>query len=159
MYVCMEVHVLMRDAEGRKKEASKVKQTTRQSNTVHPKQSFLSCLHVHSAIWLFILMKVLPALMNINTYNTANTQVRTPVYICIQNIQRFSSGLMFLHVYIIMVVHVHSAIWLFILMKKISKIQFWSNVLTCRYNNGGTCTFSHLVVYIDEKDFKDSVLV
>ena len=66
---------------------------------------------------------------------------------------------MFLHVYIIMVVHVHSAIWLFILMKKISKIQFWSNVLTCRYNNGGACTFSHLVVYIDEKDFKDSVLV
>ena len=31
--------MLMRDAEGRKKEASKVKQTTRQSNTAHPRQS------------------------------------------------------------------------------------------------------------------------
>ena len=30
------VHVLMRDAEGRKKEASKVKQT-RQRNTAHPR--------------------------------------------------------------------------------------------------------------------------
>ena len=29
----------MRDEEGRKMEASKVKQTTRQSNTVHPRQS------------------------------------------------------------------------------------------------------------------------
>ena len=36
------IHVLMRDAEGRKTEASKVKQTTRQSNTAHPRQS----LHV-----------------------------------------------------------------------------------------------------------------
>ena len=35
MYRCM----LMRDEEGRKKEASKVKQTTRQSNTTHPRQS------------------------------------------------------------------------------------------------------------------------
>ena len=38
----------MRDEEGRKKEASKVKQTTRQSNTAHLKQSFflrkMSCL-------------------------------------------------------------------------------------------------------------------
>ena len=33
------MHVSMRDAEGRKKEASKVKQTTRQSNTAHPRQS------------------------------------------------------------------------------------------------------------------------
>ena len=34
------VHVLMRDEkEGRKKETSKVKQTTRQSNTAHPRQS------------------------------------------------------------------------------------------------------------------------
>ena len=29
----------MRDGEGRKREASKVKQTTRQSNTAHPRQS------------------------------------------------------------------------------------------------------------------------
>ena len=40
------MHVLMR--EGRKKEASKVKQTTRQSNTAHPRQSLflrkMSCL-------------------------------------------------------------------------------------------------------------------
>ena len=35
----------MRDEEGRKKEASKVKQTTRQSNTAHPRQSL-----VHYAI-------------------------------------------------------------------------------------------------------------
>ena len=34
------VHVLMRD-ERRKKEASKVKQTTRQSNTAHPWQSLV----------------------------------------------------------------------------------------------------------------------
>ena len=45
MYTCM----LMRDGkEGRKKKASKVKQTTRQSNTAHPRQSLLlrkmSCL-------------------------------------------------------------------------------------------------------------------
>ena len=33
-------YMLMRDAEGRKKEAIKVKQTTRQSNTTHPRQSF-----------------------------------------------------------------------------------------------------------------------
>ena len=32
------VHV-MRDEEGRRKEASKVTQTTRQSNTTHPRQS------------------------------------------------------------------------------------------------------------------------
>ena len=44
------VHVnrLMRDEEGRKKEASKVVQTTRQSTTVHPRQSLflrkMSCL-------------------------------------------------------------------------------------------------------------------
>ena len=31
--------MLMRDTEGRKKEASKVKQTTRQSYTAHPRQS------------------------------------------------------------------------------------------------------------------------
>ena len=31
--------MFMRDEEGRKKEASKVKQTTRQSNTAHPRQS------------------------------------------------------------------------------------------------------------------------
>ena len=37
MYMYMYIHVLMR--EGRKKEASKVKQTTRQSNTAHPRQS------------------------------------------------------------------------------------------------------------------------
>ena len=40
--------MLMRDAEGRKKEASKVIQTTRQSNTAHPRQSLflrkMSCL-------------------------------------------------------------------------------------------------------------------
>ena len=34
---CTYIHVLMRDE--RKKEASKVKQTTRQSNTAHPRQS------------------------------------------------------------------------------------------------------------------------
>ena len=46
--------VLMRDEkEGRKKEASKVKQTTRQSNTAHPRQDVTSCtrkymyMHVH----------------------------------------------------------------------------------------------------------------
>ena len=36
MHNSVFIHVLMRDAEGRKKEASKVKQTTRQSNTAHP---------------------------------------------------------------------------------------------------------------------------
>ena len=45
----MYIHVVMRDEkEGRKKEASKVKQTTRQSNTAHPRQSLflrkMSCL-------------------------------------------------------------------------------------------------------------------
>ena len=35
---CMYTIMLMRDAEGRKEEASKVKQTTKQSNT-HPRQS------------------------------------------------------------------------------------------------------------------------
>ena len=44
---------------------------------------------------------------------------------------------MFLHVDIIMVVHVHSAIWLFILMKKISKIQF-------------CLMFLHVHVHVDE---------
>ena len=38
----------MKDAERRKKEASKVKQTTKQSNTAHPRQSLfqrkISCL-------------------------------------------------------------------------------------------------------------------
>ena len=38
----------MRDEKKRKKEASKVKQTTRQSNTAHPRQSLflrkMSCL-------------------------------------------------------------------------------------------------------------------
>ena len=33
------IYMLMRDEEGRKKEASKIKQTTRQSNTAHPRQS------------------------------------------------------------------------------------------------------------------------
>ena len=33
------MYVLMRDEEGRKKEASKVKQTTRQSNIAYPRQS------------------------------------------------------------------------------------------------------------------------
>ena len=45
-WVRVMVHVLMRDAEGRKKEASKVKQTTRQSNTAHPRQS-LSCIYMY----------------------------------------------------------------------------------------------------------------
>ena len=41
----------MRDEEGRKKEASKVKQTTRKSNTAHPRQSLFQtctceCAHV-----------------------------------------------------------------------------------------------------------------
>ena len=48
-YVCVWVYMcsigmLMRDAEGRKNEASKVKQTTRQSNTAH--------VHVADAIIL-----------------------------------------------------------------------------------------------------------
>ena len=51
-HVCTHTNVwlymLMRYADGRKKEASKVKQTTRQSNTVHPRQSLFlkkkSCL-------------------------------------------------------------------------------------------------------------------
>ena len=34
------IYMLMTDAEGRKKEASKVKQTTRQSNTAHPMYSY-----------------------------------------------------------------------------------------------------------------------
>ena len=33
------MYMLMRDTKGRKKIASKVKQTTRQSNTTHPRQS------------------------------------------------------------------------------------------------------------------------
>ena len=50
LHVCiihMKICVLMRD-ERRQKEASKVKQTTKQSNTAHPRQSFflrkMSCL-------------------------------------------------------------------------------------------------------------------
>ena len=43
-----KLYMLIRDAEGRKKEASKVIQTTRQSNTTHPRQSLfqrkMSCL-------------------------------------------------------------------------------------------------------------------
>ena len=42
------VYMLRDEKEGRKKEASKVKQTTRQSNTAHPRQSLflrkMSCL-------------------------------------------------------------------------------------------------------------------
>ena len=39
----MYIHVLMRDENEGRKKASKVKQTTRQSNTAHPRQSlFLS---------------------------------------------------------------------------------------------------------------------
>ena len=41
------IYMLMRDAEGRKKKASKVIQTTKQSNTTHQRQSLfhvrLSC--------------------------------------------------------------------------------------------------------------------
>ena len=55
MYACtcmcvviFMLYMLMRNAEGRKKEASKVKQTTKQSNTAHPRQSpfqrKMSCL-------------------------------------------------------------------------------------------------------------------
>ena len=44
----INLYILMRDAEGRKKETSKVIQTTKQSNTAHPRQSFfqrkMSCL-------------------------------------------------------------------------------------------------------------------
>ena len=43
-----------RDAEGWKKEASKVKQTTRQSNTAHPRQSLflrnMSCLYAKTKV-------------------------------------------------------------------------------------------------------------
>ena len=46
--MCKYVHVNKRDEEGRKKEASKVKQITMQSNTAHPGQSLfqrkMSCL-------------------------------------------------------------------------------------------------------------------
>ena len=44
LYICSTTYIIIiyamltRDAEGRKKEASKVKQTTRQSNTAHPRQ-------------------------------------------------------------------------------------------------------------------------
>ena len=41
-FVCTQTllrYISMRDEEGRKKEASKVKRTTRQSNTAHPRQS------------------------------------------------------------------------------------------------------------------------
>ena len=42
------MHVLMRDEKGRKKEASKVKQTTRQRNTAYPRQSlFLRKMSCH----------------------------------------------------------------------------------------------------------------
>ena len=48
----LHVYVLMRDAEGRKKEASKVIQKTRQSNTAHPRQSLknelLGYIHVQT---------------------------------------------------------------------------------------------------------------
>ena len=47
MLFCFQ-YMLVRDAKGRKKEASKVKQTTKQSNTTHPRQSIfqikMSCL-------------------------------------------------------------------------------------------------------------------
>ena len=36
------IYMLMRDGEGRKKEASKVLQTTKQINTGHPRQSLFS---------------------------------------------------------------------------------------------------------------------
>ena len=38
-HVYIHVHVLMKDEEERKKEASKIKQITKQSNTAHPRQS------------------------------------------------------------------------------------------------------------------------
>ena len=44
------VHVLMRDEKEGRKEASKVKQTTKQSNTAHPRQSLfprMYTIHVH----------------------------------------------------------------------------------------------------------------
>ena len=58
LHVYLHVHVLMRDElEGRKKEASKAKQTTRQSNTAHPRQSLflrkMSCLGWDS-IYIYI---------------------------------------------------------------------------------------------------------
>ena len=50
--------------EGRKKEASKVKQTTRQSNTAHPRQSLflrkMSC-------WIFFILSFLPVIFPLPT--------------------------------------------------------------------------------------------
>ena len=40
----------MRDAEGRKKEESKVKQTTRQSNTAQPRQICTCIIHQGKAV-------------------------------------------------------------------------------------------------------------
>ena len=71
MYICTMqncmyiqcIHVLMRDEKGRKKEASKVKQTARQSNTAHPRQSLflrkMSCLGwdsnvLNSKVWTHV---------------------------------------------------------------------------------------------------------
>ena len=46
--------ILMRDAEGRKKEASKVIQTTKQSNTTQHVYTlyFITLTHIHSCAWI-----------------------------------------------------------------------------------------------------------
>ena len=43
----MWVYTLMRDVEGRKKEASKVIQSTKQRNTIHPRLAYSHILHAH----------------------------------------------------------------------------------------------------------------
>ena len=59
MYIALHciLYVLMRDEEGRNKEASKIKQRTKQSNTAHQrKMSYLG--HVYTCTWyMYILMR------------------------------------------------------------------------------------------------------
>ena len=43
MHVYIYIHVLMRDEKEERKKQSKVKQTTRQSNTAHTRQSLCTC--------------------------------------------------------------------------------------------------------------------
>ena len=61
-----DMYMLMRDEEERKKEASKVKQTTKQSNTANPRQSLfqrkMSCLGwdgISHTLLSFFLNKIL----------------------------------------------------------------------------------------------------
>ena len=61
------VHVLMRD-EGRKKEASTVKQTTRQSNTAPPRRSLFLCMSVWLFIWVLVVLLATLALTIVSYY-------------------------------------------------------------------------------------------